>query len=414
MIRIIFFVALLLDAAPLVADDFPQFRGPSGDGLTNLKNVPLHWKDNSDNIAWQTEIPGLGWSSPVVVDNEIWLTAGVESDATLRAICLDLDSGKITKNVVVFDKEKFGSIHAKNSHASPTPLIDGDLIFVDFGDYGTACLTRTGEVKWRREFVVGHLHGPGGSPALFKDRIFLNRDGTDEQYIIALNKQTGETIWQTKRKHTHPDRLNRKKNVPIAYSTPVVHNINGRDQVLSASADHLAGYDCQTGEELWWSEYDGYSVVPKPLVGKNMVFFSSCYNSPVLYGVKLGGAGDVTKTHVAWSLDKKAPHNPSPLLVGDELYFVSDDGVAHCLNAETGEVYWKERIGPAYSASPFLVGDRIYFQDEKGGTVIIKAGKEFEKLAENQIEGRTLATPTPIEGGLLIRTDTKIMRINAE
>ena len=392
---------------------WPQFRGPLGNGHSNATNVPTKWSDDSKNVGWKTDIPGLGWSSPCVIGNEIWLTTAVEEGATLHAICIDLQSGKLQKNVKVFDLEEFGRIHGKNSHASPSVFIDGDLIFVHFGDYGTACLDRTnGKVLWKKEFKVGHFHGPGGSPLIHENLLILNRDGAEKQYLIALNKKTGEQVWKTDRKHVNEDRFTGKKMKAIAYSTPTIYQSDSGIQVIAAGPDHVAGYDINDGKEIWWAAYDGYSVVPRPTIGNGMVFYCSCYNRSVLYALKLGGKGDVTESHLAWKSSKSAPYNPTPILVGKELYAVSDNGVLQCFDSESGKVHWKERIGGNFSASPILVENRLYFLDEKGKTIIVEPGKEFKLIAENQIKGRTLASLTPLDGLVLLRTDKQLWRIN--
>jgi outer membrane protein assembly factor BamB len=185
-------------------------------------------------------------------------------------------------------------------------------------------------------------------------------------------------------------------------------------QVVSTGADHVAGYNARTGEELWWSTYDGYSLVPRPVVGHGLIYVCSGYNKPLLYAIRLGGQGDITDSHAAWSPERGAPHKPSPLRVGDEIYVVSAGGIATCLDAKTGDVHWQERLGGNFSASPLLAGGRIYFLNEDGETIVIAPGKQFNELARNEVAGRTLASLTPLEGALLLRTDTHLYRFEAE
>jgi outer membrane protein assembly factor BamB len=197
----------------------------------------------------------------------------------------------------------------------------------------------------------------------------------------------------------------------MAYTTPLLTEINGKIQLLSSGADSIVSYDPLTGDELWWFRYDGYSNVPRPVVGKGHVFISSGYDRPEFFAVRVDGTGDVTESHLAWNMKKAAPLNPSPLLLGDELYLVSDNGIATCLDAVSGEQHWQERIGGNFSASPTFADGRIYFLDEEGKTTVVAPGKKFEVLASNQLEGRTLASPAMVDSSIFLRTDTHLYRI---
>lgn len=399
---------------PSYAQSWPEFRGSGQQGHSNAENVPLNWSDASPNLAWKTAIPGLGWSSPSYDKNEIWITSALADEGRLLAFCINSTDGSILHEIEVFKLEDLGKIHGKNSHASPTPVIDGDLVFVHFGAHGTACLNRKGEIVWKKQFPYGHFHGPGGSPIVYKNRLILNCDGDKEQFVIALDKATGEEIWRTKRDHILPERFTGGKMVPIGFSTPLVAEINGQIQLISNGPDHVAGYDIDSGKELWWFSYDGYSNVPRPILSDDLLFICSGYDRPVLYAIKIGGSGDITESGLVWKMDKQAPLNPSPLVIGDELYLVNDRGIAMCLDKRTGETHWQERFGADYSASLLHVADRIYFTDEVGKTTVVKPGKTFEKLAENSVEGRTLASLTPINGAIFVRTDTHLLRFNNE
>ena len=392
--------------------DWNEFRGLNGSGRSDFKNIPTEWSDDSANIVWKTLLPGLGWSSPVISKNEIWLTTADESSGKLSVLRIELSSGKLLDSVLVFEK-KLGNIHKKNSHASPSAIVDGDFVFVHFGEHGTACLKLDGEIVWKKEFQYGHFHGPGGSPIVYKDKIIISCDGGDKQFLVALNKKTGDEIWRTQKKHIHPARFSGGKMKAISFSTPSLRTVNGNTEIICPGADHIAGFDPESGKENWWAGYDGYSVVPRPVFYEDMVFYASSYNSPVLYGLKLGGVGEITD-RIVWETKKGAPHNPTPIVVGEEIYVVSDRGVAQCMDAKTGQVHWQKRLGKAYSASPIFVDGHIYFQDEFGGTIVLKPGKEFKQIAKNQVSGRTLATPVPIDGGLLLRTDKYLMRLDGK
>ena len=393
------------------AADWPQFRGPGGQGHSDATNLPLTWSE-TENITWKVPVAGLGWSSPAIKGDQIWITSAVDDGKTLHAIALDRATGKSLHDVTIFELAEPGTVHAKNSHASPTPLIEGDRVYVHYGAHGTACLKTDGTIVWKtQDLKHDHRHGPGGSPVIFEDLLILNCDGSDIQFVVALDKNTGEIRWKKKREHIGEDRLTGKSNVPMSYTTPLLAEINGTIQLLSSGADSIVSYNPRNGEEYWWFRYDGYSNVPRPVVGKGLVFISSGYDRPEFYAVKVDGTGDVTESHLGWNMKKAAPLNPSPLLVGDELYLVDDDGIATCLDAVTGTQHWQRRIGGNFSASPTLADGKIYLLDEDGKTTVLTPGKKYEVLATNTLEGRTLATPAMVDHSVFLRTDTHLYRI---
>ena len=393
------------------AADWPQFRGPGGQGHSDATNLPLTWSE-TENIKWKVPVAGLGWSSPAIQGDQIWITSAVDDGKTLHAIALDRATGKSLHDVTIFELAKPGPVHSKNSHASPTPLIEGDRVYVHYGAHGTACLKTDGTVVWKtQDLKHDHRHGPGGSPVIFEDLLILNCDGSDIQFVVALDKNTGEIRWKKKREHIGEDRLTGKSNVPMSYTTPLLTEINGTIQLLSSGADSIVSYNPRNGEEYWWFRYDGYSNVPRPVVGKGLVFISSGYDQPEFYAVKVDGTGDVTESHLGWNMKKAAPLNPSPLLVGDELYLISDNGIATCLDAVSGTKHWQERIGGNFSASPTLADGKIYLLDEDGKTTVLAPGKKYEVLATNTLEGRTLATPAMVDHSVFLRTDTHLYRL---
>jgi len=407
-ISVTLFLTLVCASGFLSAQDWPQFRGPGGQGHSSVKNLPLRWSNDSENIRWKSELKGLGWSSPSVKGEQVWLTTATDEGTSLWAICLELDSGRTIHEVEVFRPENPGRVHTKNSYSSPTPVIHGDLVFVHFGNLGTACLSTDGKIIWKTRMQYNHVHGPGGSPVVFEDLLILSCDGARDQFVVALDQATGRERWRTNR----PENPARKK---FAFSTPTLIESDGKTQVVSAGAGHVVSYDPASGREIWHAAYpDGYSVVPRPVFGHGLVFVSSSYDRPKLYAIRPDGRGDVTESHVEWTLNRGAPHNPSPLLVGDELYVVSDRGIAICVDAHTGKQHWQERLGGNFSASPLYAAGRIYFLNEAGVTTVIKPGTTYQELAKNEIDGRTLASLTPVEGALLLRTDTQLFRIDAE
>jgi outer membrane protein assembly factor BamB len=381
------------------AADWPQFRGPGGQGHVADKGYPLKWSE-TENVTWKTAIDGLGWSSPVVQGKQIWLTTAADEGHSLRAVCLDRSSGKIVHDVEVFHKDDPGKIHSKNSHASPTPVLEADRVYVHFGAHGTACLATDGRIIWRNdELKYNHRHGPAGSPVVYRDLLIISCDGTDVQFVVALDKHTGKIRWKKSREGK------------MAYSTPLVVNVQGHDELISTGANSAMAYEPLTGKEIWHVRYEGYSEVPRPVVSHGLVFLCTGYDTPGLYAVRLGGKGDVTDTHVVWTMKKGAPLNPSPVAIDDMLFLVNDKGIATCVEAETGKQIWQERIGGNFSASPVYADGRIYFLNEEGKTTVVAPQRSYQELATNQVDGRTLASPAFVDGVIFLRTDTHLYRI---
>lgn len=407
--RWLWLLTLVSLAASARAENWPDFRGPTGQGLSESRGLPLKWSD-TENVAWKQEVPGLGWSSPVVVDKRIYLTTAVPAESSgdqeLRALCLDAGNGQIVWNTLVFEQRGADApaIHGKNSHASPTPLVQGKRLYVHFGHQGTACLDLRGRVIWRNsELKYPPVHGNGGTPVLVQDRLVFSCDGGDDPFVVALSAKKGEVVWKTPR-----DVETSKK---FAFSTPLLITVGGQPQVVSPGAGMVGAYDPRDGREIWRVRYDGYSVIPRPVFGHGLVFIGTGYDSPSVLAIRPDGTGDVTDTHVAWTVAQAAPHSPSLLLVGDALYMVSDRGVASCLDAKSGEKIWQERIGGNFSASPVYADGRIYLQSEDGVGTVIQAGTAFEQLATNPLNERTLASYAISDGSIFIRSDKHLFRI---
>lgn len=404
-------VALLLCAVCTHATDWPEFRGPARNGVADVKNAPLEWSKDK-NIAWTFSLPGEGWSSPVVVKDRIYLTAAIPvpettpTDYWLSALCVDAKTGKSlwTTNLFSEDGATAPKIHGKNSHASPTPIVDGNRLYVHFGHMGTACLDLAGKVIWTNDDVkYDPVHGNGGSPALVGSSLIFSCDGASNPLVVALDKATGKPRWSTPRPNDPPKKF--------AFCTPQAIEVNGKTQVVVPAAGAICAYDLDSGEEIWRVNHDGYSVIPRPVFAHGLVYVSTSYDRPVVMAIKPDGRGDVTETHVAWQTKKAAPHTPSLLVVGDELYMVSDGGVAACVDAKTGAEIWQERIGGNYSSSPVFAAGKIYLQDENGTAHVLAAGREFKKLAENKLPERTLASYAVTEGAIFLRGDKLLYRI---
>jgi outer membrane protein assembly factor BamB len=393
---------LFVVSAGIGAEDWPQFRGPTGQGHSTERGLPLDWSE-SRNIKWKTAVPGRGWSSPVVAGGRVWLTTSVKANgASLRAVAYDEETGREAVNVEVFHLRSADLLNAKNSHASPTPIADGDRVYVHFGAEGTAALTTSGEIVWKIRLPYQSQHGNGGSPILYGDLLILSCDGSDQAFVVALDKRTGKVRWKTWRRQPWDQ----------AYTTPLLIRVGEQDQVVSVGAYRAAAYDPQTGKELWRVSYgDGFSNVPRPVYGHGLVYIATGFQQPTLLAVRPDGSGDVTKTHVAWTLRRAAPLTPSPLIVGDEIYVVNDGGIASCLNARTGDTHWQQRLGGEYSASPVFADGRIYFLNEEGNATAIAPGKAFVRLGTAAIDGATLASIAVADESFFIRSDTHLYRI---
>jgi outer membrane protein assembly factor BamB len=394
---------LSLGAVPSAAQEWPEFRGPGGQGHAGDGAVPLEWSETK-NVAWKTPIKGLGWSSPVVAGGKVWLTTAVEERGiSLRLLGFDVASGKEVVNVEVFKVVSIrGEINPKNSWASPTPIVDGDRIYVHFGADGTAAVSTSGTVLWKQKFDYQSQHGAGGSPVVYGDLLIFSCDGSDAAFVIALDKQSGKVKWKTSRRFPADQ----------AYTTPLVIRVGEQDQLVSVGAYRAAAYDPLNGKEIWRVSYaDGFSNVPRPVYAHGLVYIATGFQQPSLLAVRADGTGDVTKTHTAWKLSRGAPLTPSPLVVGDELYVVTDGGIATCLDARTGAAIWQQRLGGTYSASPVFAGGSIYFAAEQGVTTVIAPGKEFRRLATNRLDGGLLASMAVSNGSLFLRTDSHLYRI---
>jgi len=410
-------------AAIAGADDvWPQFRGPGGDGVSTARGVPLSWSEG-ENIAWRTAVPGRGRSSPVVLGDRIWLTTAVEKNVvrkrvgpddcqvadhvSLGAVCLERASGKILWHVTLFGVEKPTHVHWFNSWATPTPVIEPGRLYCDFGEFGTACLdAESGKVLWTQRLPIDHMVGPGSSPILYKGLLVLVRDGCDVQYVTALDKASGKEAWKTPR----PPLLNARPDMKKAFSTPLLIEVGGATQMVAVGAQWAVAYEPATGREVWRLKHSmGWSLAPRPLFGNGLLYI--CTGCPVghLLAIRPDGQGDVTKTHAAWKVaDQPIPTMASPILVGKELYAVSDDGVVNCFDALTGQGVWRCRLPGRYLSSPVYAEGRLYFTSLDGRTTVLKAGREMEKLGESKLDGTVAASPAFVGNTILLRSDTHI------
>ena len=408
-----------------------QFRGPRGDGYSQADNLPTNLSDPS-SLAWRTGIPGRGWSSPLVLGNEIWITTAIETEATaeerekmlesapsaglsayssvnLQAICLDRKSGEIKKTIDLFSIDNPPLIHSLNSFSSPTPVADDRFLYCHFGAFGTAAIRReTGEVVWKnQENVIDHETGPGSSPFLHNGMLILHCDGIDQQYVCALEIADGQQIWKTDRSgEMNPVGMYKK-----AFSTPIVIERGGRNELVSPAANWVYGYDPATGAELWRVPYGqlGFSNVARPVVHGNSLLVCSCFMNSVLMAIDISGDQPLDDSNVKWTYHGQVPNMPSPIVAGGNIYFTSDRGIITCVDGETGEKIWSGRLGRGYSSSPILADGNLYFGDQNGVLFVVEPSPEaLNIVSENQLDSRIMASPAAVDQSLFVRTETSL------
>lgn len=394
---------------------WPDFRGPGGQGHSPATRLPRKWSE-TENVLWKTPIAGKGWSSPVVWSDQIWMTTATEEGLSLRAVCVAYSTGELVHDVEVFQVDEPKVLDGKNSYASPTPVIEEGRVYVHFGTEGTACLsTITGEVLWRnRSLPVEHGSGPGNSPVLCKNLVLFNLDGVDVQQVVALDKQSGEIAWKKQRSGPVPKPPAERR----AFVTPLVTEWEGRAILISPGADKTEAYDVLTGEEIWQVRYVGYSLVPRPIVSGDIVYICTGFNEQKLWAIRLGGKGLVTDSHLLWQRKKSVSRTCSPILVGDAIYMITDNGILSCLDSKTGEERWVHRLGGNFSASPVFADGHLYFCSEEGKVSVLEPGDEPRIVAENEHEDGFMASPAivskPYPSGassLILRTRTHLYRV---
>ncbi|MBM3834628.1 MAG: quinonprotein alcohol dehydrogenase [Verrucomicrobia bacterium] len=431
------FAAVLLAESVLGADNWPQFRGPHGNGHSEAKGLPVTWSE-TQNVKWKTPIHGRAWSSPVVWNDQVWLTTATEDGRELSALCVDRNSGKVVHDRKLFDVANPQFAHKFNTYGSPTPVIEEGSVYVTFGSPGTACLdTKTGKVLWeRRDFVCNHFRGAGSSPILFQDLLIMNFDGSDYQFIVALDKRSGKTVWKEDRSIDFKDLLPNGKpeadgDWRKSYATPHVAMFGGKPVLLSSGAKAHYAYEPLTGTELWRvEERSCHSAASRPVIGHGLFFIPAGFSKGLLLAIqppegqpgghsvidlsKATGPDPVVRrdqVRLAWKSTRNAPNKPSVSLIGDLLFMIDDGGIASCLEAKTGAEVWRERVGGNYSASPVDADGKIYFFSEEGKGAVIAADRQFKVLAENKLDDGFMASPAIAGKALFLRTKTHLYRI---
>ncbi len=398
-------------------ENWTHFRGTTMDGHAHVIKAPLSWSD-SLNVVWKVPTNGLGWSSPVVWGDQIWLTSATKDGKEFYTLCYNLHSGALVDEKTIFTCEDPQRIHGTNSYATPTPCIEDGFVYVHYGTFGTACInTKNYEIAWKREDLkCNHMQGPASSPILYKNMLIVHLEGTEDPYVVALNKATGETIWKSVRPKEKYDPLE-----PVyrkSYQTPIVIHVGEKDLLISNSAFMCFAHDVYTGEVIWTMEYGYDSTVSQPLFYNGLVFVNSGWifldNQPFFtrqYAIDPTGKGDVTKTHVKWMYEDEVPQIPTPVIVNGRMYMVHDRGMVTCLDAMTAAVLWKEELKGNFNASPVLAAGNIYFFNVKGDCTIIKPGDSFQVVAENEISETVKAVPAFVGDKMVLRTENHLVLI---
>lgn len=398
-------------------ENWTHFRGSHMDGHAGAGEAPLQWSENS-NIVWKAQVKGKGYSSPVVFGDQIWITSAADDGKEFYTLCYDFKTGKLLDENTIFTSEDPQRIHSTNSYATPTPCIEKGFVYVHYGTFGTACIdTRNYNVVWKREDLkCEHMQGPASSPVLYKNMLILHLEGTHDPFVIALNKQTGETLWKSLRPKEFYDPLE-----PVyrkSYQTPIIIEAEGRDLLISNGSFMCFAHDVNTGEVVWTIEYGYDSTVSQPVYWNGLVFVNSGWifldNTPYFtrqYAVDPTGKGDVTKTHVKWMYEDEVPQIPTPVIVEGKMYMVHDRGMVTCLDAMTGKPVWKEKLNGNFNSSPIFAGGNIYFFNVKGDCTVIKPGDSYQKVAENSIGETVKAIPAFVRGKMILRTEKNLYLI---
>lgn len=401
-------------------DNWTHFRGSNLSAIANVEHAPLTW-DEETNIKWKTAVHGRGWSSPVVFENQVWVTTANTDGSDLYAVCLDFDTGDIIHDIKVFSLASTIRKHDINSFASPTPAIEDGFVYVHYGSMGTACINSSdGSIVWTREDLrCDHVQGPGSSAFLYDDLLILHYEGVDERFIVALDKHNGENVWKTYRQeepYKELPRIGRK-----AYVTPLLVNVNGRDLIISNGSAIINAYDPRTGEEVWSVVRGAESTVAMPFAENGIVYFETGFmrdeaNSRYseMMAVNPDGKGDITETNVLWT-ERIVPFPLiTPVIRDGLIYTVDRNRKMKCYDAADGQEVWSHNVRGEFNSSPIYVNGKVYFNSTRGETLVIDAGRELNILAENKLDGEIWSTPAILRNSILMRTDGHIYRIGTD
>ena len=401
--------------------NWTQFRGSNLNGMAISENIPLKWDESV--IKWKTEIHDKGYSSPVVYNNQIWVTTATTDGKKLYAVCLDYQTGKIIYDLLVFTPEVVEGKHSLNTYASPTPCIEKDKVYVHYGSMGTACInTADGSIVWKRtDLKCKHVQGPASSPIIYKDMLILHFEGTDVRFIVALDKTNGQTIWRSDRPaepYEPLQEIGRK-----AYITPIIVNVKGRDMLISDGSAVCIAYDPNTGREIWRVVDGAESTIAMPFTENGVVFWYAGYmvaddgsKYTNMLAVNPDGSGDITRTNVIWKKRDELSRNHSltPVIKDGLIYTVNTFNKLMCIDAASGEEVWSKHLLSNYDASPIYINGNIWFFSVKGEVLTIKEGRKYEVIASNKMESGIWATPAVLRNSIIVRTQNYLYRIAQE
>ena len=384
--------------------NWPEFRGLTANGYAASSDLPVEFSQQS--AKWEAEIHGKGWSSPVIWDQQIWLTTATKSGQEMSVLCFDLETGETVHDQVVFENENPEPIHNLNSYATPTPVVCEGKVYVHFGTYGTACLDSTScEKLWeRRDLECNHFRGPASSPILSEGNLFVAFDGFDQQYVVALDAESGDTVWKRDREIEYgTDNGDRKK----AYGTATIVEVDDRPVLVYPSAVATSAYDPGNGETIWTAYHGGMNVSARPVVSEGGIMVIANGMGKII-GLRTDGKGDVTDSHIVWTARNSAAKKSSPMIVDELIYMVSDDGIISCVDVENGETLYRERVGSDYAASPIYASGKLYFFSMKGDVLVLKPGRNYEALANSKFGSGFMASPAVSGGKLILRSKTHL------
>ena len=417
------FVPLIFGSRQVSSQEknWTHFRGSNLNGIAVNENIPLKWNDS--NIKWKTEIHDNGYSSPVVYNNQIWVTTAKPDGKELYAVCTDFQTGKIIYDIKVFTPEEVAGKHSLNTYASPTPCIEKGFVYVHYGSMGTACInTADGSIVWKRtDFKCKHVQGPASSPIIYKNLLILHFEGTDVRYIIALDKSNGKLVWRSDRPSEPYElipEIGRK-----AYITPIIINVKGRDMLISNGSAVCMAYDPNTGKEIWRVVDGAESTIAMPFTEKGVVFWYTGFAVDAtgnkfteLLAVNPDGKGDITGTNILWKKRDGLSRNHSltPVIKDGLIYTINTRNILMCIDAATGEEIWSEHVTSNYDASPIYVNGNIWFFSVKGEVLVIKAARKYEVIAHNQMDSGIWATPAILRNSVILRTQKYLYRIGRE
>ena len=413
----LFAMSFIFFACTSPQENWTQLRGSTADGISASKTAPVKWSE-TENIVWKTPVAGRAWSSPIVYGNQIWVSSATDDGTRMFAVCIDFENGQIIQEIDLFQPQNIQRMHPTNSYATPTPCIEKGFVYMHFGTYGTACIdTKKMEVVWQRtDLNCEHMQGAASSPVLYENLLIVHLEGTDVQFIAALDKKTGQTVWKTNRpseKYEDAPPVYRK-----SFQTPLIVNVGGKHQLISNGSLFCMAYEPETGKEIWRLFYGEDSTVAMPLFFNGMVYVNSGWvlsqGTPFfcrLYAVDPTGAGNITDTHVKWMSEEHIPQTSTPVIVDSLMYGVTERGMVSCRDAASGQIIWTQQLKGHFDASIIYAAGYLYFSEEKGTSYVIEPGRKYQPVAENTLDGKLKATPVILRNCILMRTDSHLYKI---